>query len=277
MNAGEELSTAVTMLRAFVCTLIVGTAGALIGLAVAGVAILSGQVLSLDYAWTAAVCGSIGGYAGAIVGLVGGATQALAGGGLNRRLLLAALGALLGAAAAHSTGGSKPGGWLLVGAGAGAMLGGLAVVARSWWMRRKTRQLTEGPPRRCWLQFRLRGLLIAIFLLSALLGLGVSRPVRQRRAVAALEARQAQITLEHKSGWIESVAGESLPATSTVRGCGPIKMAKRSSPGLHATPSGTSMWRSSARTGRKTRGIIRNFRNGLLLFMPAARNRWKAV
>src|SRR5688572_26162539 len=62
-----------------------------------------------------------------------------------------------------------------------------------------TRELsTSVPPRRRWLRFSLRTLLVAVTVLSVWLGVKVDQARRQKRAVETLQALGADIRYEHQ-------------------------------------------------------------------------------
>lgn len=123
------------MLRTLLSSVIGAAAGALIGLALAAVAILAGDVMALDRAWVASLCAGIGAFAGALIGFAAGATQALAGGKMVQIICAVGLGAIAGAAIVYGTGRIKPGGWLILGACVGAFLAGATTIIWARWNR----------------------------------------------------------------------------------------------------------------------------------------------
>lgn len=123
------------MLRTLLSFVIGAASGALIGLALAAVDLLTGQVLALDRAWIVTLCAGIGAFAGALIGFAAGAAHAVGGGKLSQVICAVGLGAIAGVAIVYGTGRIKPGGWLILGACLGAFLAAAAIVIRAKWKR----------------------------------------------------------------------------------------------------------------------------------------------
>lgn len=195
------------MLRTLVSFIIGAAAGAIIGLALAAVAILAGQISPFDRIWAASVSARIGAFAGGLIGLSARTAHGGAGGRMAQHTCAVAAGAAAGALLAHGPGRGQPTGWPIIGACLGALVVGSAIVVGARWNRPRTHAHEARPNRYC-LQFRLRGLLIAVLLVSVVMAVAVSGPLRQRRAIAALEARQARLTRIHRPNWLEFFVGE---------------------------------------------------------------------
>jgi hypothetical protein len=162
-----------------------GLAGVLIGIVFALGSLLASDVLRAEPAMVIELCGGVAGLVGMFIGALSGATVAARGGSTNECIAAVGLGFMSGAVVAPCIGLAEAGGAQLLYAAGGAMAAAFVMIWHGRW-RQPIKLPTAGSGWRGWLQFRLSTLLAMLVLTSALLGMLVSRPVAQRRAVAAI-------------------------------------------------------------------------------------------